>query len=927
MKPLSAFSDPRRRRLVDLIASAIGAAIVIFISFPVSRMEAAPHILDDTDALEFALHDDPMSLFSSLSKEHKELQATDRSHRWIRSIWYLAAIEAEGSHETGINRAVLDEAINLAFQLQAEREWVFLNIYKIQIELEKKSAPLSKISTAYEELLSRIDQLKDSALGVSVLTAYATQMLYGNDLPAALELIRRADDILNRTTNPRFFDSIAVRSAKADLLDFQNRKEEAVPIYRDVIAQLEARGARRLTSIKVQDLAITLLRTEDKKFHSEGFALIQKALALSLGLNDQLNAASCKMHIANYYAGISERQKAQTLSLEAVRLIESTRNEGWIGYLNWFRATIMLRIGNWTEALEYADKAIQHYSTEDLNNRINIHKIRYQAYKELKRYDKALENLEGYISGFREIAARNEDEQYNRAAAKLGLKLEQEKNLNLEKERQLQKQKLDQRNKESNLFRNFSIVLASLSLVTAGLLLRSIFQSKKLRKRKNEIQLILDSIDEGLFTIDRSRLIDNNVSKHLAEILGSKGNFIGKDFIPVLFEESDVSGETQSMVMEVLNASLGEDAIAWEMNEANLPREMQRKGRLLSLRWIPVFDSNRTMKRLLISVTDVTRERELEKAVGFHKRQIQSLPDILQSLLKLDPGLVENLIQQTNQILSKLEQHGPLPNLIQDLHTQKGVARSLGIRSLSETLHDLEGSIKKAQSGSYKPFDLLSDTKRIQENLNEYRAYADILKAKSSPSAGGHGALLSSAIEPFLPVWINQMNEVGLPMAAITIQDRYLNWNADRLAILRDICLHAINNCLDHGFRLPMARGLPVNLPEIEITAEQTSSALHIVVKDNGAGLDEHRVADLCRMKGLDPSVIGADVLFMDGVSTANQLTLTSGRGVGLSAIRFRVQELGGSVNIRNRQDSSGAQLMVKLPIDFALPSPIPASY
>ena len=170
-----------------------------------------------------------------------------------------------------------------------------------------------------------------------------------------------------------------------------------------------------------------------------------------------------------------------------------------------------------------------------------------------------------------------------------------------------------------------------------------------------------------------------------------------------------MSAEVQSMVIEVLRASLGEDSLAWDMNESNLPREFRRKGRLLTIRWIPVFDSHGVLQRLLISIVDVTKERELEKAVGFHKKQLQSLPDILHSLLKAQPDLVKHLLASTGVVLSRLAAAHP-----RSAHPKRS----------------------RAKSGSKVPERASARTRRCLESKPGGTAEATRSAGRHHPSAG-----------------------------------------------------------------------------------------------------------------------------------------------------------------------------------------------
>jgi two-component sensor histidine kinase len=73
-----------------------------------------------------------------------------------------------------------------------------------------------------------------------------------------------------------------------------------------------------------------------------------------------------------------------------------------------------------------------------------------------------------------------------------------------------------------------------------------------------------------------------------------------------------------------------------------------------------------------------------------------------------------------------------------------------------------------------------------------------------------------------------------------------------------------------------------------------------LTVGDDGRGIDGDRVAE--RGRALRLPVAHAreleDVLCADGVSTRGDVTLHSGRGVGLGAVREEVRRLGGRVEL-----------------------------
>lgn len=80
-----------------------------------------------------------------------------------------------------------------------------------------------------------------------------------------------------------------------------------------------------------------------------------------------------------------------------------------------------------------------------------------------------------------------------------------------------------------------------------------------------------------------------------------------------------------------------------------------------------------------------------------------------------------------------------------------------------------------------------------------------------------------------------------------------------------------------------------------------------LVLEDDGRGIDGWRLAQKAVARGqLSPEAADAldeagrlELMFLDGLSTAEQATDVSGRGVGMSAVRAEVERLGGRLEIR----------------------------
>jgi len=143
---------------------------------------------------------------------------------------------------------------------------------------------------------------------------------------------------------------------------------------------------------------------------------------------------------------------------------------------------------------------------------------------------------------------------------------------------------------------------------------------------------------------------------------------------------------------------------------------------------------------------------------------------------------------------------------------------------------------------------------------------------------------------------------------------------------LSDPLVHMVRNAIDHGIEMPDARIAKGKPPEgtIILSAEHRSGRIVIEVADDGAGINRERVRQKCIERGLISAdhVLDNDeidnLIFAPGLSTADQVSNISGRGVGMDVVKRNIQELGGRVHIRSTP-GQGSCFTLSLPLTLAV--------
>jgi two-component system chemotaxis sensor kinase CheA len=140
--------------------------------------------------------------------------------------------------------------------------------------------------------------------------------------------------------------------------------------------------------------------------------------------------------------------------------------------------------------------------------------------------------------------------------------------------------------------------------------------------------------------------------------------------------------------------------------------------------------------------------------------------------------------------------------------------------------------------------------------------------------------------------------------------------------------IHLLRNSIDHGIENPdeRKRSGKSETGVVRLSAQRKGDNVIIEVDDNGAGIDPERVKQSAVQKGFvsqaEAEKMNKDQLinlvFLPGLSTAKEVSETSGRGVGMDVVKTKVASLGGTVHLET-QVGTGTRVTIKLPLTLAI--------
>jgi two-component system chemotaxis sensor kinase CheA len=139
---------------------------------------------------------------------------------------------------------------------------------------------------------------------------------------------------------------------------------------------------------------------------------------------------------------------------------------------------------------------------------------------------------------------------------------------------------------------------------------------------------------------------------------------------------------------------------------------------------------------------------------------------------------------------------------------------------------------------------------------------------------------------------------------------------------------HIIRNAVDHGIENPeirLAKGKPRE-GRLSLRAFHEGGQVNIEISDDGAGIN----TDLVKHKAIAKGTITAEqaarmsereilgLVFAPGVSTAQEVTSISGRGVGMDVVRTNIEKIGGAIDLQSTA-GQGMTIKIKIPLTLAI--------
>jgi hypothetical protein len=464
-----------------------------------------------------------------------------------------------------------------------------------------------------------------------------------------------------------------------------------------------------------------------------------------------------------------------------------------------------------------------------------------------------------------------------------------------------------------------------------------------LRERSVAVTRLLDNANQGFLTFSTSLCVEKEYSKKCIEIF--QETIEGKNIGELLYPEE---GDKKVFFTETIRAIFEEeDEVKIEAILSLLQHEF-----VLHHKAINVVYKQIEPQRFMLIMTDVTDKKNLEINIERERNRLKMIVSAIS-----DSDELFELIEGYQIFLSErggciVEEHTSIQNLTElyrNVHTYKGlfaqkdfITTPLGLHKVESRLSlwieegkvsndTIQTMVNKIDFESWlkKDTDILRETlgddfmdKKsaiiIDEESYE-RVRGKILELIEAQPDACHDLLdLIEVINRLkhkpigdyfvsFPKYVKLLGErLEKSLLPMEIRDETHFSVGEGFRRFAKTLIHIVRNSVDHGIEFPEERVEHDKEEEgrLFLVITETEESVILELGDDGRGIDKEKLKQKALVGGfrtfqeLQDEEAVIELLFEDYLSTKEEVSDLSGRGVGLGSVRSELLKLGGSYRV-----------------------------
>ena len=467
-------------------------------------------------------------------------------------------------------------------------------------------------------------------------------------------------------------------------------------------------------------------------------------------------------------------------------------------------------------------------------------------------------------------------------------------------------------------------------------------------EQKEARDQLLGSLSQGYLAFNREGIIQEGATKVTEDFLNTslfESEVRGIKIWDSLFKESNKKDNFKQWVDKVFEGRFSFK----DLNQLSPKTFQGTKEKYIQLEFRPIYKKGSKSKidKVIMIASDKTHEIELENQLEKDKENIEFVTKCLQNPLEFVDLIFDSttLIQEfklDKQSLGKGE-------LFRQFHTLKARFGQFSLKSLTATINDIETAISEENfdelDSNVEKFDLklkefVKNNRLIVEAANKFLVeegnavqVPEIIKKAKEFNVNDqfldfikNEYLLSdlkTKFERYIPL-VDEMAERQGKSINFQISGDKVLVDTNKYSDFINTSIHLFRNMVDHGIESEDER-IEKTKPQqgnIKVNFKLNGGDFEIILQDDGQGINPDKVKEKAIAKRLkseeELSQIKnkeiVDMIFLPGLSTKEEVTEFSGRGIGMNAVRDEIKKLKGKISESSKVDE-GTIFTIKLPI------------
>lgn len=482
-------------------------------------------------------------------------------------------------------------------------------------------------------------------------------------------------------------------------------------------------------------------------------------------------------------------------------------------------------------------------------------------------------------------------------------------------------------------------------------------------ERTDSIKRLLDNTGQGFLSFGSDYIVESIYSK---KCLGFFGKPIeGIDIRELLFDAFQF--KDRRLLNDLLDLVFQKISTLETLNEL-LPKEANLDERILKTEF--KFIDPRELDdqgKVLIILTDITQEKVLEEQIRLDQERKEKLIRIAGDQSGFI-SFVKELKNEFKKIRSELKKDSEsidFQKLIKILHTIKGNCSLYHLNRLVEYSHEMEsiievclnsedkesigelvtelysktGDMNKSLESCLIELNNIIPTEKLLSSENYFQVSESKLKSIENQLKQLVSLEKTSELDDVLSRFRNQpiarafkdLANVAQKVAGEMSKSVSIGFSGmmteipfEKLKDLFSTLVHVMRNSVVHGLEPEDIRVMQGknSTGSIKLSAGIEGDILQLIISDDGQGIDTEEVLTVAKSKGLidmnrsdvmsEENILA--LIFFPGFSTTEDVTVYSGRGYGLAAVKEEVNMLGGDISVRSIP-GKGTSFTISIPI------------